>query len=190
MKRFLSLALLLMLLVGAAIAEPAASQTPVTLPVISPTPTAAPTPEPAGTLFSNDQISLYLPEDMEALTEEELAGFTAAALDDFPDAAQMILAASHIDRDAYVLISQLEAAQSPAEAAREAANTILGSDAGVLETAFGGNTCACFACAIGETTFNLYYFSNGEALICITCCGLEDAQIHAMLNGMKLLPAL
>ena len=96
----------------------------------------------------------------------------------------MRLVAANADYSAAISFSLAPSAQTAAEAAREAAQTILGSDAGVVETRFGENACACFACAIGDMTFHSYYFALDGQLLVVTASGLADADLAAILENL------
>lgn len=182
MKRIFCVLMILVLLPCFALAEatasPAASADPTA------TATIAPTPEPAGTEYSCESFIVRLPEGMEALDDEYLAGYSAAVSSDYPGAGELVMAAGHIEREAYVTFSTIETAQTAPEAAREAALKILGSDSGVLEATFGANTYSCFACAIEDLTFRMYFLSNGNHLLCIAENGLEDEELMLVLQTM------
>ena len=191
MKRILSLLAALALLTAPAFAEasaaPAATAASIA-PAVSPTPpavpTPSPTPEPYGTEYILDEFTVRLSDELLPLDEEALAGYAAAAASDFPDSGEMRLVAANADFSAAISFSLAPSNQSAAEAAREAAQTILGSDAGVVETRFGENACACFACAIGDMTFHSYYFALDGQLLVVTASGLADADLAAILENL------
>ena len=191
MKRILSLLAALALLTAPAFAEasaaPAATAASIA-PAVSPTPTAvptpSPTPEPYGTEYILDEFTVRLSDELLPLDEEALAGYAAAAASDFPDSGEMRLVAANADYSAAISFSLAPSNQSAAEAAREAAQTILGSDAGVVETRFGENDCACFACAIGDMTFHIYYFALDGQILTVTASGLEETDLAAILESL------
>ena len=98
----------------------------------------------------------------------------------------MRLVAANADYSAAISFALAPSDQSAAEAAREAAQTILGSDAGVVETRFGENVCACFACSIGDMTFHIYYFALDGQILTVTASGLEETDLAAILESLTL----
>lgn len=185
MKRILTLLAVLALSLTAALAEtvPVVTSTPASTG-LTPTRTPSPTPEPFGTEYVLDEFTVRLSDELLPLDGEALAGYNAAAQSDFPDAGEMRLVAANEDFSAAIGFALAPSDQSAAKAAREAAQTILGSDAGVVETRFGENVCACFACAIGEMTFHIYYFALDGQLLTVTASGLEDAVLAAILESL------
>lgn len=187
MKRILVLLAVLALSLSAALAEtvPVVTSTPASTG-LTPTRTPSPssTPEPFGTEYVLDEFSVRLSDDLLPLDGEALVGYNAAAQSDFPDSGEMRLVAASEDFSAAIGFALAPSDQSAAEAAREAAQTILGSDAGVVETRFGANDCACFACAIGEMTFHIYYFALDGQLLTVTASSLEDAVLAAILESL------
>ena len=186
MKRILALLTALALILSAALAEtvPLVTSTPASTG-LTPTLPPTPTPEPFGTEYVLEEFTVRLSDDLLPLDEEALAGYNAAAQSDFPDAGEMRLVAANADFSAAISFALAPSGQTASEAAREAAQTILDSDAGVVETRFGENECACFACAIGEMTFHIYYFALDGQLLVVTASGLEDADLAAMLENLS-----
>ena len=184
MKRILVLLAVLALSLSAALAEtvPVVTSTPASTGL---TPTPSPTPEPFGTEYVLDEFTVRLSDELLPLDEEALAGYAAAAASDFPDSGEMRLVAANADYSAAISFALAPSEQSAAEAAREAAQTILGSDAGVVETRFGGNDCACFACSIGDMTFHSYYFALDGQLLVVTASGLEDTDLASILDNLS-----
>ena len=185
MKRILTLLTVLALSLTAALAEtvPVVTATPASTG-LTPTPTPSPTPEPFGTQYVLDEFTVRLSDDLLPLEGDALAGYNAAVQSDFPDSGEMRLVAANADYSAAISFALAPSGQSAAEAAREAAQTILGSDAGVVETRFGGNACACFACAIGDMTFHSYYFALDGQLLVVTASGLADTDLAAILENL------
>ena len=185
MKRILILLAVLALGLSAALAEtvPVVTATPASA-TLAPTPSPSPTPEPFGTEYALDEFTVRLSDELLPLDAEALAGYEAAVQSDFPDSGEMRLVAANADFSAAISFALAPSEQSAAEAAREAALTILGSDAGVVETRFGENDCACFACAIGEMTFHIYYFALDGQLLTVTASGLVDADLAAILERL------
>ena len=183
MKRIFVLLAALALAISPALAEtslaPAVTVTPTAAP------TASPTPEPYGTEYILDEFTVRLPESLLPLDAEALAGYEAAAQSDFPDSGEMRLVAASEDFSAAIGFALAPSSQTAAEAAREAALTILGSEDGVVETRFGENDCACFACAIGEMTFHIYYFALDGQLLSVTASGLAEADLAAILENLR-----
>ena len=192
MKRILTLLTVLILALSAASAEtltlvtatPASTGLPPTLPP-TPTPSPSPTPEPYGTEYILDEFTVRLSDELIPLDEEALAGYNAAAQSDFPNSGEMRLVAANADYSAAIGFFLAPSAQTAAEAAREAAQTILGSSEGVVETRFGGNVCACFACAIGDMTFHSYFFALDGQLLVVTASGLEDTDLASILDNLS-----
>ena len=187
MKRILTLLTVLALSFTAALAEtvPVVTATPASTgltPTLTPSP--SPTPEPFGTEYVLDEFSVRLSDDLLPLDGEARASYEAAAQSDFPNSGEMRLVAASEDFSAAISFALAPSDQSAAEAAREAAQTILGSDAGVVETRFGENDCACFACAIGDMTFHIYYFALDGRLLTVTASGVEDAELAAILESL------
>ena len=191
MKRILSLLAALALILSAASAEtmlsvtatPASTGLTTTLSP-TPTPSASPTPEPYGVEYPLDEFTVRLSDMLLPVDDEVLEGYTAAAQSDFPDSGEMCLVAVSADDSAAISFALAPSDQSAAEAAREAAQTILGSDAGVVETRFGENDCACFACAIGDMTFHIYYFALDGQLLTVTASGVEESDRAAILENL------
>ena len=185
MKRILVLLAVLALSLTAALAEtvPVVTVTPASV-TLAPTPSPSPTPEPFGTEYVLDEFTVRLSDALLPLDGEALAGYEAAAQSDFPNSGEMRLVAASEDFSAAISFALAPSDQSAAEAAREAAQTILGSDAGVVETRFGENDCACFACAIGDMTFHIYYFALDGRLLTVTASGVEDAELAAILESL------
>ena len=185
MKRILTLLTVLALSLTAALAEtvPVVTATPASTG-LTPTPTPSPTPEPFGTEYVLDEFTVRLSDALLPLDEEALAGYNAAAQSDFPDSGEMRLVAANADYSAAISFALAPSEQSAAEAAREAAQTILGSDAVVVETRFGENVCACFACSIGDMTFHIYYFALDGQLLTVTASGLEETDLAAILESL------
>ena len=188
MKRILALLALLAAL--ALSVHPTLAETSVA-PEVTPTPgaaaiaspTASPTPEPAGTLYDCTDFRVRLSDDLAPLDDEALAGYAAAV--GSADTAEMRLVAADAEVEAVIGFALAPSQQSAVDAAREAAATILGSDAGVVETSFGANECACFACAIEDLTFHMYFFSLGDQLLTVTASGLEDTDLAAVLESLE-----
>lgn len=170
MKRIFSIMLLLIILPCFALAE-----TAITL--------VTPTPEPAnmGTEFSCEAFIVSLPLGLEPMDEQELTGYHAAAEADFPATAHTILAAANDARTAAACFALADSVQAPLEAAREAAASILGNPDSAQEFTFGANSCAGFACAVEDTTFRLYFFSNESHLLLVSISGLADDEVERML---------
>lgn len=186
MKRILTLLTVLALSLTAALAEtvPVVTATPASTG-LTPTPTPSPTPEPFGTEYVLDEFTVRLSDALLPLDEEALAGYNAAAQSDFPDSGEMRLVAANADYSAAISFALAPSEQSAAEAAREAAQTILGSDAGVVETRFAENVCACFACSIGDMTFHIYYFALDGQILIVTASGLEETDLAAILESLN-----
>ena len=185
MKRILTLLTVLALSLTAALAEtvPVVTATPASTG-LTPTPTPSPTPEPFGTEYVLDEFTVRLSDALLPLDEEALAGYNAAAQSDFPDSGEMRLVAANADYSAAISFALAPSEQSAAEAAREAAQTILGSDAGVVETRFAENVCACFACSIGDMTFHIYYFALDGQILTVNASGLEETDLAAILESL------
>ena len=185
MNRILSLLAALALILSAALAETVSvvTATPASA-TLAPTPSPSSTPEPFGTEYVLDEFTVRLSDELLPLDGEALAGYNAAAQSDFPDAGEMRLVAASEDFSAAIGFALAPSDQSAAEAAQEAAQTILGSDAGVVETRFAENVCACFACSIGDMTFHIYYFALDGQILTVTASGLEETDLAAILESL------
>lgn len=175
MKRFICMLLLPISLFCVARAETLPSLT-----VVTPAPTAT----PVGTEFSCEAFIVRLPYGMDILDEDALAAYEAAVQAAYPEAALTQLVAVNAAGDAAVCFALLDSAQTPVDAAREAAQNVLGSGDTVSELSFGTNVSAGFACAAEEIAYRFYYFSNGHQLLLVSVSGLEDSQINAMLESL------
>ena len=174
MKRMLCALLALICIACPAWAE-------VVLQPISPTPSAA----PVGESFSGDGISLALPAGFALLTQDALAGYAAAVESDYPGAARIVMAAADEARGAFVALLLTESDDSAADAAREAAERILGDSESVAEVQYGDNACAALACAIGERTYTLYFLSDGARVLVVAVSALEEREVAEILTGLQ-----
>ena len=157
------------------IADPTLSIQPV-----SPTPTA----EPVGETYSSEDLIVTLPHGLNRLSPDDLAGYDAALQADYPGAGKTLLAAANDDFSAVITFSAADITTDSLSAANEAAEKILGSSTGVVQSQFGENEYAAFACAIGEDIYRLYCLGSGSRLLIIGAVGLEEQQLSAMLAGL------
>lgn len=155
---------------------------------LAPQPTISPTPEPtpAPVVFDGDGLKLTLPHGFEIVQSDVMAGFEAALHADYPDAAQTLFAAADAEREAAVIAAFVESDAESLDAAREAADALLGDPEAISEVQFGENRFVYFACAIGERGYHLYYFSDGARLFILGISGLESAEIEEMLAGAEM----
>lgn len=181
MKRTLYAVVLILLLSPCLAGAELASTPAAPIAPIAPTPSAGPT----GAVFSGEDLTVTLPAGLEPMEDAELEGYAAAVQSDYPDAARIVLAAVDAEAGAAVSFSIAESAMDASTAAREAAERILGSADGVAEIQYGDHSCAAFACAIGEQTYTLYLLSDGARLLIVGTSGLEEAEIAAMLTGLR-----
>ena len=142
-------------------------------------------PEPTGTEFARDGLRLTLPAGLELLEGEILEAYEAAVQFDYPDAAQTILAAVDVENGAALLLAEAESDADCLDAARDAAETLIGNPDIAKEKDCGKNHCAYFACAIGEQTFRLYFLSDGERLLIVSASGLKGAEVEDMLAELE-----
>lgn len=163
---------------------------PTLAPTLAPTITPSPSPEPtpAPPVFEGDGLKFALPQGFELVEGDARAGFEAALQADYPDAAQTLFAAMDPAHEAAIVVSFVETTADSLDAAREAADALLGDPEAVAEVQFGENRFVSFACAIGERGYHLYYFSVGARLYVIGASGLENAQIEEMLSGAEISP--
>lgn len=152
----------------------------ISIQLVSPTPTA----QPVGETFSSEDLIVTLPAGLRILSREELSGYEAAVQDDFPGAGQTLLAAANDDFSAVLTFAAADIATDGASAANEAAERILGSSTGVVQSQHGENSYAAFACAIEEDVYRLYCLGNETRLLIIGAVGLEEAQLSGMLAGL------
>lgn len=167
-------------------AAPTLAQTPA--PTLAPLLTISPTPEPtpAPVVFEGDGMKLTLPQGFELLEGDAKAGFEAALQGDYPNAAQTLFAAMDVSHEAAVMAAFVDSEEDSHDAAREAADALLGDPDAVSDVQFGENRFASFACAIGERGYHLYYFSDGARLFILGISGLERAQIEEILSGAEI----
>lgn len=133
----------------------------------------------------SDEISLPLPDELIPLSGDELAGYSAAMQSDFPDAARIVLSAASEDRSLAMVVLAQESELDAVSAAKQAAKKILGSDEVVVEGEYAAHPCGSFLCAVGELSFELYYFSNGETLYIVGMSGFDKAAAEAMLSEIS-----
>lgn len=133
----------------------------------------------------SDEISLPLPDELIPLSGDELAGYSAATQSDFPDAARIVLSAASEDRSLALVVLAQESKLDAVSAAKQAAKMILGSDEVVVEGEYAALPCGSFLCAVGELSFELYYFSNGETLYIVGMSGFDKAAAETVLNGIS-----
>ena len=145
---------------------------------------ATPTPAPAGVEFARDGLRLTLPAGMELLEGEILEAYEAAVQFDYPDTATTVLVAVDSESEAALLLAEIETDADCLDAAREAAESLIGDAELAKEKQCGENRCAHFSCAIGDQTFRLYYLSDGERLLIVSASGIRQAEIEAMLAGL------
>lgn len=165
------------------LAPSASAQSVTATPALA---TASPSPTPAGVLWEGGGLRLLLPQRLSPLDADALEGYAAAAQSDFPGAGETILLAASADFSAAANFSAIDGASDALQAAREAAEGILGSADTVTELTYGENHCAAFACAIGEQTYSLYFFSDGARVIVAGASGLDASEISAMLSSLRL----
>lgn len=196
-RRFLCALMALMLTAVPALAESDSTLAPTETVAVTPTPTAetaaptiamvtpTPSPVPAGTVFEADGLRLTLPEGLEPLEGEMLAAYEAALQADYPETAETILAAVDAERGAALTLAQAESDKDCLDAAREAAEVLIGNPDAAAEEEFGETRAATFACAIGEQTYRLYYLSDGARLLIVGASGLEQSEIEQMLTTLE-----
>ena len=172
MKRLFSIFMLILLLPCFAAAENA-------ITLVTPMPSA-----PAGVEFSCESFIVRLPVGMQPMEEADLTGYEAAMQSAFPGTAQTLLAAINPENNSALCFALADSVLSADEAAREAASHILGSPDSAQPFIFGTNSAAGFACAVQDTTFRIYFFSNGSRLLLAAITGLGDAEVDAMLASL------
>ena len=144
------------------------------------------TSAPAAVEFETGGLRVSLPSGFEILEGDALAAYEAALQADYPDSAKTILAAMDAERGAAAVFAEIESDTDCLDAAKEAAETLIGDAEAAKEAQFGENRCAAFACAIGEQIFRLYYLSDGSRLIVAGFSGLEQAEMEEILAGIAL----
>lgn len=180
MKKTLCVLIALLLFSCAAYAETNIIENPsIIIEMITPAPTA----EPVGETFSTEDMIVTLPAGMAILAEEERVGYDAAAAFDYPNAGQTVLLAVDFENGAALTFSILEDSQTAAAAAGEAALSIPDAEA-VEEITLGENAYAAFRCTIGIDEMRIFYLSNGQRLLCVGACGVEDEALDTMLTGL------
>lgn len=195
--RFLCALTALMLIAAPALAEGEPTPAPAKTAKITPAPTAetaaptialvtpTPSPAPAGTTFEADGVRLILPEGLKPLEGELLEAYEAAPQADYPDTAETILAAVDAERGAALTLARAVSDKDCLDAAREAAEVLIGNPDAAAEEEFGANRAASFACAIGEQTYRLYYLSDGAHLLIVGASGLEQSEIDQALASLE-----
>ena len=185
-RRFLCALIALMLTALPALAEGglnSALATPTPAPA-TPAP-ATPTPAPAGVEVTRGSLRITLPAGMEVLEDELLEGYDAAVQLDYPEIAETILAAVDPDREAMLIIAEIDSGADCLDAAQEAAQQLIGNPDNAKERTFGENHCAYFLCAIGDQTFRLYYLSDGARLLMVGTSGLARSEAEDMVAGLQ-----
>lgn len=175
MKRLACILLLLSMLTFSAQAEILPDLT-----LVTPTPS----PMPTATEFACEAFIVSLPAGLKLLEPAALEGYAAAVQALYPAQAQIQLAASNPDSGAVLCFILMETAQTPMEAAQEAALAITGSAENAVEAIFGVNSGACFRHDGDILPYSFHFFSNGSALLLICSSGLEDASISSMLSSL------
>ena len=145
--------------------------------------TPSPSPEPAGETYATEDLIVTLPAGMTILSAQERAGYDAAVSFDYPSAGQAVLLAVDAKKGASLAFSILESSQTASAAANEAALSIPGAEE-AQEIILGENSFSTFRHTLGEDEMRLFFLSDGERLLCVGACGLEDEQINAMLAGL------
>lgn len=170
-------------------ALPALAEGGLVQALATPAPTAAPTaaPEstPAGPEFTGGGLRLTLPEGFEILAGEELAAYEAAVQFDFPGAAQTLFAAADPKRGASLVLVAFESEASCLDAAREAAQALVGDPDAAEELQIGETPAAQFDCAVGGQRFRLRYLSDGGRILVLGASGLEGAELDAVLGTLE-----
>lgn len=131
------------------------------------------------------EFRMKLPQGFAPLEGEALAGYEAAVLRDYPNAAQTLLAAANDDRSAALLVAAIDSGVDCLDAAREAAGALLKYPDAARELRFGANRCAGFGCTIGEQAYHLYFFSDGARVFLVAVSGLESEETERMLAGLR-----
>lgn len=180
MKKMLSILLLMLLVCGCACGEmlPELTLSPgeasvMPLVMVTPTPQAAPPREE----FACEAFFLRLPAGMVLMDLKALEGYEAAAADVYPNGGSTVLLARDAAGEALLHIALLESPQTPLDAAREAAQAILGNADAAAECSYGSNTGAGFACTEAGSRYRFLFFSDGSSLLLATACAMEEAQL-------------
>lgn len=183
-RRFLCALIALMLIALPAMAEGGLNSALATPEPATPA-SETPTPAPAGVDVTRGDLQITLPAGMEVLEGEALEGYDTALQLDYPETAETVLAAVDAEREAMVIIAEIDSDMDCLDAAREAAEQLIGSPENAKERTFGENRCAYFLCAIGEQTFRLYYLSDGARLRIVGTSGLQRGEAEDMLAGLR-----
>ena len=146
---------------------------------------ATPTPEPVGMELEFDGLRLTLPAGLEPLEGDMLEAYEAAVQSDYPETANTILAAVDPQSGAALLLAEIESEVDCLDAARDAAESLIGDPDMASEKTCGASRCASFSCAIEEQIFHMYYLSDGERLLIVSASGLEQSVIEDLLAGFQ-----
>ncbi len=175
MKRFISVLLLMMLLI-----LPAHAEILPALTLVTPTPS----PAPVATEFACEAFIVTLPAGMELVDASALEGYAAAVQSLYPNNGLIQLAAVNPDTDAALCFILMESAQTPLDAATEAALHICGNSDSVIEAGYDANSGALFRHSIDERKYSFYFFSNGNSLLMISASGLDEFQLVTMMMSL------
>jgi len=184
MKKILCALIALMLICCGAMAETSAEPTAESTPRIM-IELATPTAAPAGETYSNEDLIITFPYGVHALDADARIGFDAALQAAYPDAARIIVAAADESVQRSLVAAVIKSDADALSAAKEAAESILGTGESVQELVLGENSYASFACAIGSFNYYLYWLSDGEEVLLLGVSGLSQAETEAMLTGLK-----
>ena len=148
-------------------------------------------------LYEGDGYAIALPEGLEVLSEEAVAGYFAGAAadvsgvigEDEPQAVDLdaIMMAASADGKTSVNINFMAndgktAVDSATAAAAELEALVEGLNApNVTETAYGDHAFACIRYALYGNDVSQYFTVAGERLYCVTCTNMAEADIEAML---------
>lgn len=142
-----------------------------------------PIEQPACIQFSCAHFSVSLPVGFEVLNAG-LEGYEAAVGRDYPDAGETLLVATNAEGSASVYFAYIPVAQEPLDAAREAAQNILGSDLNAAERIYGENCFGHFACAAENRTYQSFFLRSGEGMLVIVACDVPEAGLATMLESL------
>ena len=154
----------------------------------TPTPTPAPSPTPAPVEYKRNGLRIALPIGLEPVEDAALEDYEAAVQADYPGAARTILVATDAEDEAALILAEVESGADYMDAAREAAEALIGNPDAPKELECGENRCAYFACAIEEQTFRLYFLSDGERVLIAAASGLKRGEVEAMLAELRFEP--
>lgn len=134
--------------------------------------------------FSCDLFSIDLPKTVTRVDEKALAGYESVVQRDYPGAGETLLIAKDKAGDTVIYIAK-GAGAAPQEAAKRAAELLLGDSSAAAEQNIAGLTAWGFACSVGDTRFDICYLQSGGDSIVIGVAGMNPDEIAKLLSSIR-----